>query len=104
MAEQDKELTDTILAIISYATYKALGIEDLYTTPAESYDEGGMTFSLDEVNEIISVARPIIEKQERANIADQIVNECDEIRDPVTNKITYYGITPEIIKALKGTG
>ncbi len=55
-ASPDREYTsDSILAIISYATYAGLGMGDLYATPAEAYDAEGLGAALDVVSQIIAL-------------------------------------------------
>jgi len=49
------ELTDTLLAILSFANYRSLGIEEHYVTPAESYTEEGMSDAMDTVNQILAL-------------------------------------------------
>lgn len=46
-------IRDSIIAIISYSTYECLGLGDLYTTPAESYDREGMESVEEEVDQIV---------------------------------------------------
>jgi len=40
-------------------------------------------------------------KQERERIITQIIDDCDEIRDPGINELVYYGIKPEELQVLR---
>lgn len=66
-------IRDTILAINSYASYNELGFPELYTTPAEGYDEEGMEEALGIVYQICA----LFTAKEKA-VAEEIKKELIE--------------------------
>jgi len=48
-------VVDTLLAIMSFASYSGLGLEEYYETPVEGYTSEGMEQALDVVSQILSL-------------------------------------------------
>ena len=55
MTQEVRELEDAILAILSFAVYSGMDMENYYKTPAEGYTAEGLEEFLDVVGQILTL-------------------------------------------------